>query len=161
MLTGLWDYLQAHPTVQYVGFSYWFPLLESIHVLAIAFLVGSIAVVDLRLLGLSGRRYAATRMNRELIPWAWGAFVVAVLTGFPLFATRAGAYAENPAFQIKFVFLALAGLNMLVFQLRTFRGITGWDTAETPPPAARLAGAMSLLFWAGVIFAGRWTGHII
>ena len=99
--TEFWDWIQDHPLSQYIGFSYWFPLLESIHVLAISLVVGSIVWVDLRLLGVAGLTYPASRMTRELIPWTWAAFCVAAVTGTGLFMTRAGAYLENPAFQIK------------------------------------------------------------
>lgn len=157
----LWNWLQNHPTSQYIGFSYWFPLLESVHVLAIALVVGSIFMLDLRLLGVAAVRYPASRVNREVIPWTWGAFTVAFVTGFGLFATRASVYIENPAFQIKLGLLVLAGLNMAWFQWRTFRGLHAWDRSSRTPASAKLAGGMSLLLWSGAILAGRWVGHII
>ena len=86
---------------------------------------------------------------------------VAVVTGTGLFMTRATAYIENPAYQTKFVLLILAFANMALFQFRTFRHVEGWDTAATTPIAAKVAGAVSLLLWAGVVLAGRWTGHIL
>ena len=159
--TEFWEWVQALPLSEHIGFTWWFPLLESIHVLAIGFVVGSILMVDLRLLGVAAVAYAASRVTSELVPWTWGAFVVAVITGIGLFMTRATAYVENPAFQMKFILLILACANMAVFQLRTFRGVAYWDVGTVPPLAARAAGAASLLLWAGVVLAGRWTGHII
>ena len=156
-----WSWVQGLPLSEYIGFTWWFPFLESIHVLAIAFVVGSILTVDLRLVGVTALRYAVSRMTKELIPWTWGAFVVAVVTGTGLFMTRASVYVENPAFQIKFVLLILACVNMAFFQFRTFRSVRGWDTSATIPLDARIAGAASLILWSGVVLAGRWTGHII
>ncbi len=156
-----WEWVQALPLSEHIGFTWWFPLLESIHVLAIAIVVGSILMVDLRLLGVAAARYPASRMTRELIPWTWAAVCIAVVTGTGLFMTRATAYVENPAFQAKFLLLILAFANMTLFQFRTFRSVEGWDTAAATPLAAKLAGAMSLLLWAGVVLAGRWTGHIL
>ena len=156
-----WEWLQGLPLSQYVGFTWWFPFLESIHVLAIGFVVGSILMVDLRLLGVAALDYAASRMASELIPWTWGAFCIAAVTGAGMFSTRATAYIENPAFQTKLVLLLLACANMAFFQFRTFRDIGSWDTSAVPPTAARVAGAVSLLLWGGVVLAGRWTGHII
>ena len=75
--------------------------------------------------------------------------------------TRAGTYIANPAFQFKLLCLLLAGMNMAWFQFRTLRSVGAWDTAAVPPPAARAAGLASLALWIGVIFAGRWVGHII
>ncbi len=136
-------------------------MIESIHVIGVGLVVGSIMMVDLRLLGLAALRYPASQVTRKLVPWTWGAFVVAAVTGFGLFATRATGYLDNPAFQIKLLLLPLACLNMAWFQFRTFRSIESWDTAAETPMAAKLAGGISLLLWAGVVLAGRWTGHII
>ena len=77
-----------------------------------------------------------------------------------MFMTRASHYAENPAFQTKMILLVLAGANMAFFQLRSIRNIESWDTSAVTPPAAKIAGATSLLLWIGVILAGRWTGHL-
>ena len=159
--TSFWIWLQDHPISAHIGYTWWFPLLESIHVIAIALVVGSIMTVDLRLLGLAGVRYPVSQVTRKLIPWTWAAFVVAAITGFGMFVARASAYVENPAFQIKFMLLPLAFLNMAYFQFRTFRGVDDWDTAREMPTAARAAGAASLLLWAGIVFAGRWIGHLI
>ena len=159
--TEFWTWLEGLPLAEYIGFTWWFPFLESIHVLAIAFLVGSILMVDLRLLGVAALGYAASRLTRELIPWTWGAFCVAVVTGVGMFVTRAPVYMENPAFQVKLVLLLLACANMALFQFRTFRDVASWDSATVTPIAARTAGAASLLLWAGILLAGRWTGHII
>ena len=159
--TEFWTWLERLPLAEHIGFTWWFPFLESIHVLAIAFLVGSILMVDLRLLGLAALRYAVSRVTRELIPWTWGALSVAVVTGVGMFMARAATYIEHPPFQIKLVLLLLAGVNMAVFQFRTFRDIDDWDNAAVTPVAARVAGATSLLLWAGVVLAGRWIGHTI
>ena len=159
--TAFWSWLETLPLAEHIGFTWWFPFLESLHVLGVGLVVGSILMVDLRLLGVTALSVPASRMTRELIRWTWGAFVLAVFTGFGMFMTRAGTYIANPAFQIKLLFLLLAGVNMAWFQFRTLRGVAGWDTAARPPRAARIAGIASLVLWIGVIFAGRWVGHII
>ena len=159
--TEFLTWLESRPLAEHIGFTWWFPFLESIHVLAVGLVVGSILLVDLRLLGVTALAVPASRMTRELIPWTWGAFVIAVITGTGLFMTRASAYIENPAFQIKLIGLFLAGANMAWFQLKTFKDVDQWDTFVVTPPAARLAGVASLLLWVIVVFAGRWVGHII
>ena len=159
-LEALWTWLEGLPLTLHIGSTWWFPLLESIHVLTITFVVGSILMVDLRLLGVSGLGYAASRITRELVPWTWGAFLLSLPTGFGMFMTRAGHYAGNPAFQMKMILLVLAGANMAFFQFRSVKSIERWDTSAVTPPAAKIAGATSLLLWIGVILAGRWTGHL-
>tara|TARA_B100000949_G_scaffold203874_1_gene193181 strand:+ start:543 stop:1049 length:507 start_codon:yes stop_codon:yes gene_type:complete len=159
--TEFWARLQALPISEHIGFTWWFPLLESIHVLAIGLVVGTILMVDLRLLGLAATRYPASRITRELVPWTWIGFVVAFTTGFGMFMAGATRYVENPAFQIKFMLLPLAALNMVWFQFRTMRTISAWDDTNVLPTTAKLAGATSLLLWIGVLLAGRWTGHLL
>ena len=156
-----WESVQALPLSEYIGFTAWFPFLESIHVLAVGLVFGSLLMVDLRLLGVAALRYPVSRMIRELIPWTWFAFAVAAVTGTGLFMTRAGAYAYNPALQAKMVLLLLACGNMALFQFRTFRHIESWDGAVVTPMSAKLAGAASLILWAAIVLAGRWTGHLI
>ncbi len=159
--TAFWSWLETRPLAEHIGFTYWFPLLESIHVLAVGIVVGSIVMSDLRLLGFTALRYPPSRMNRELVRWTWFAFIVAVITGFGLFMTRAATYIENPAFQLKLLFLLLAGLNMAWFQYRTFPNLLIWERADITPVPAKIAGAVSLVLWIGIVFAGRWVGHII
>ena len=97
--------------------AYWFPCLEALHVMSLSLVLGTITVVDLRMLGLTSKGRSAERVSAELLRWTWGGFALAVLTGFVMFTTNARVYAHNTAFQIKLVLLALAGLNMLVFHL--------------------------------------------
>jgi hypothetical protein len=158
-LTDIWSSLENSSIAMRIGESWWFPLLESIHVISIALVVGSLLMVDLRLIGIAARSYAVSRMSKEMIPWTWVAFVVSVATGFGLFITRANHYMENPAFQIKLLAMGLAGLNMWLFHFGVFRNVAQWDT-EVTPSSAKASAALSLLLWVGVILAGRWVGHL-
>jgi hypothetical protein len=160
-LNELWDWIQNTELSFQIGATYWFPLLESIHVLGIVFLVGSILVVDLRLLGITAVDHLFSTLHKELTRWTWTSFVVATLTGVGLFISRPGAYAENPAFQIKFALLICAGVNVWLFRRIPFASIGSWDASAAIPRSARLAGFFSMILWAGVIFAGRWVGHIM
>ena len=135
-----------------------FPCIESVHVLALTLVVGSIAMVDLRLLGWASRDRPVSRLSADVLPVTWVAFGVAALSGFLLFASNAPKYADNAYFRGKLVLLALVGLNMLVFQLLTRRGLGAWDRAAVPPRAARAAAALSLLLWTLIVAAGRWIG---
>jgi len=88
----------------------------------------------------------------------WAAFVIAVIAGSLLFISQATEYFVNTTFWIKMCVIVLAGINMLIFELITVRGVEKWDLAAAPPLAARLAGAISLVCWALVVVLGRWTG---
>ncbi|MGE0115753.1 MAG: DUF6644 family protein [Steroidobacteraceae bacterium] len=138
-----------------------FPSLESMHVIAIAFVVGGISIVDLRLLGLASRDRPVTRLNADLLPWIWGAFALAAITGILMFSSLTSSYCVNNFFQMKMAMLFLAGLNMLVFHSVSYRSVSDWDTAEKPPVAVRAAAAISLLLWVVIVISGRWIGFTL
>ncbi|HIG42674.1 MAG: DUF6644 family protein [bacterium] len=155
-----WDWLQNTDLAFEIGATWLFPLIESIHVLAVAMVIGSILMVDLRLLGLTARIYGIGRFSRELTHWTWAGFVVAALTGLGMFITRPAAYADNPAFQAKLCLLLLAGLNVAFLHRGAMRHITDWDDENSVPGSVRMSAVASLLIWIGVTLAGRWTGHL-
>ena len=155
-----WDWLQNTDLAFQIGATWWFPLIESIHVIAIALVLGSILMVDLRLLGLSARRYRISRISSELTRWTWFGFVVAAITGTGMFITRPAAYADNPAFQAKMILLALAGINVAALHAGVMRYIDSWEDQNLVPNAAKISAAASMLIWVGVTLAGRWTGHL-
>ena len=161
---GLLTAIEATPLSQAILESgLWFPVIETVHVLALTLVFGTIAFVDLRLLGLASRQRGVADLSRELLPWTWSAFAVALLSGALLFISQPVKYWDNLPLRIKFALLALAGLNMLVFHLGAYRHIArqeqlqpGAAAALALPAAARWAGGLSLLVWTGVIAAGRW-----
>jgi hypothetical protein len=140
-----------------------FPCIEAVHVLAITLVYGCIAIVDLRLMGLASRDRALKRMTADVLPCVWTAFAVAVITGTLLFSSNARVYLFNPYFLAKFACMALAGVNMLVFHFVVGRDMLQWEApSHMPPFKARAVGAMSLLFWFGVITCGRIVGfHLV
>lgn len=138
-----------------------FPMFESLHVLAITLVLGSIAVVDLRLLGFTSRNRPLSQLIREVLPVTWVAFAIAVISGGTLFASNAVEYAHNKPFQMKMLLMVLAGINMLVFHFVTYRGIGKWDEVTPPPSAVRAAGAVSITLWLGIVAFGRWIGFTI
>jgi hypothetical protein len=133
-----------------------FPVIESVHVLAICLVVGSILVVDLRLLGLASTRWPVS--TRSILPLTWAAFVVAVASGGLMFISNATKYLGNGFFVAKMILIGVAGLNMLVFHFVGARDLPKWDNESRPPFSARLAGGLSLLLWVGVVACGRWIG---
>ena len=155
---AFFEALQTSPLGLEISGSIWlFPTIETIHVFALSVVVGSIAIVDLRLLGLAFKDKAVTAVSREYLPWTWGAFGLAVVSGLLLFVSRAADYLAIAPFLIKFVFMGLAALNMVVFHLLTWRSVETWDQGA-PASGAKIAGLLSLVFWAIVIVLGRKVG---
>lgn len=134
------------------------PVINALHVMALATVFGTIFIVDLRLLGYPGKACAFTRVSGEVLRWTWLAFALAVVTGVLMFTVNATAYVDNTAFQLKMLVILLAGINMAVFQFITIRSVRSWDTDMTAPWAARIAGLLSITLWVTVIFLGRWIG---
>jgi hypothetical protein len=133
---------------------FWFPFVETIHVLSFAFMVGSIFFVDLRLLGF-GRKGNPVEQASRILPYTWIAFAISCVSGFLMFAPAASRYVVNPAFQIKFILMAVAGVNMLVFHFGVWRSVAAWGQGKATPIAAQVAGFLSMACWIGVVISGR------
>ena len=147
------------------GFSEWMrgslkalPIIESVHVMAVATVFGTILIVDLRLLGYVDTSRPFSRVFGETLRWTWIGFAVAAVTGVLLFVPNARTYVVNTAFGLKMVALACAGVNMAIFQFTTLRTVSSWDASLPMPLGARIAGAASILIWSSVIVFGRWIG---
>ena len=133
-----------------------FPALESVHVIAIALVVGSIAIVDLRLLGLASKARDPEELIRAILPITWIAFGLAAVTGALLFTANPISYSANFYFLGKLLLLAVAGVNMILFHLFAHRHI-GTEGALAP----KISGGASLILWVTIVTFGRWIGFTL
>jgi hypothetical protein len=140
-----------------------FPWVESFHVVALTLVLGSIAVLDLRLIGVAQRSRPLPLLLRDVLPVTWVAFALAALTGLLLFASNAVAYAHNSCFQWKVALLALIGLNTTVFHFVVEPRLLRLDPRiPLPlPMIARTSGVLSIVLWIAVTAFGRWIGFTI
>jgi hypothetical protein len=132
-----------------------FSTLDTVHTLGIVLVAGTIMLVDFRLLGLGLRSVPVAQLVARIVPATLGGFGLMVVTGGLLFSSEAVKMYHSPAFRIKMLLLALAGLNALIFHLTIYRDVAHWDPASAVPARARLAGLLSLVFWIAIIAAGR------
>jgi hypothetical protein len=132
-----------------------FSVIESVHVLSITLLFGTIAVLDLRMLGLILRPISVSRVARGVLPLTCTGFAVSVVSGSLLFWAEATKMYGNPSFRTKLVLLALAGVNAIVFHGTVYRHAREWEVLKVSPWQARAAAIASLTLWSGVIVAGR------
>lgn len=133
-----------------------FPAIESLHVIAITLVVGSISIVDLRLVGLASRSRDPRDLIASILPITWGAFTLAAITGSLLFVANPISYSANFYFLGKLLLLAAAGFNMILFHVFTHRRL---DFAGAWLP--RLSGGASLLLWVVIVGFGRWIGFTL
>jgi hypothetical protein len=132
-----------------------YPIIETLHVLSITIIVGTVVSMDLRVSGLILKQEPVTRVGRALLPITWYGFVIMSLTGVPLFATQAVQLYANPAFRLKIVLLGLAGINAWLFHATVYRTVGDWDNSAVTPLPARVFAATSIALWSAVIVSGR------
>jgi hypothetical protein len=136
-----------------------YPAVEVAHILGFVVLVGAAAMFDLRLLGRS-RASSVRALAQHLLPWARGAVLLVALSGTLLFLAQATQYATSRVFALKLTLIAAAGLNVAAFHAGVFRSVETWDRDVRTPARARLAGALSLALWTGVIAVGRLLAYV-
>lgn len=134
---------------------YAFPIVEGIHLLGLAFSVGLLAFVDLRLAGVLLRDQPVPDILSQLRPFIFAGFIITFVTGFLLFWAISIKLLPNPALPVKFVFILLAGLNFLWFELGLAPSASKWGYRPLPPVKVRVAGWTSLVLWSLVVTAGR------
>ena len=131
-----------------------YPAVETVHIIGLAILVGSIAVLDLRLMGLS-RGLPVRKLARHTLPWTIGSFALILPSGLMMFAAHATDFIASPVFALKMGLIFAAIINAAVFHTTVFRSAAAWDVDVMPPAAARASAALSLLLWLTVIACGR------
>jgi len=136
---------------------YLFPILQTFHALGVMLMVGSIGVLDLRIMGALLKARPAAQVGGALLPLTWIGFAVMLFSGGLLLAAQVGRIYGNDFLRIKLALLLAAGLNGLVFHLTTYRSIDQWGDAA--PVSAKAAAALSLALWAAIVITGRYIAY--
>src|SRR6185369_5031685 len=133
-----------------------YAIVNVAHILGVSTLFGSVLVLDLRLLGLWSRRVRIGDLSTAVEPVGTTAFVVAVLTGAALLATKATAYVDNPFLLIKFPAIALGMLNVSALNLtRAWRELGTRELSGAERRQLAVFGGVSLASWLTAITCGR------
>ena len=136
-----------------------YPMIETVHVVALTGFLGLAIMFDLRLLGLAFRKVRVSEVAARLLPWEGIGFAVMVISGALLFYAIPVRTYENIFFRIKVAALLLAGLNALVFHSSIWLKVSDWDMDPRPPARARIAGTLSLALWAVIVVCGRMIAY--
>lgn len=152
-------WLESTSVAQAIRTSIWmYPAFETAHYIGLALLVGGIMLIDLRVLGVA--RSLPLRSMVGLLPWVWTGFIINATTGSLLFTYGATNFGTNRAFWLKMMFMVLAGLNALAFQVATTRSRTDWLSTERPPLSVKAFATLSFGLWLCVVTTGRWMAYI-
>jgi uncharacterized membrane protein len=136
------------------------PLVQTIHILSIAIVLSSVAMLDLRLMGLAGKRVTITGMAERFLPWIWGAVCVLALTGSILIIGEPGRSLPNAMFQTKMALLIAAIAVTIGFQHTIRRNAGFWDLSPARRRGARLTATVSLALWLGIAVCGRLIAYV-
>jgi uncharacterized membrane protein len=121
-----------------------------IHYFSIFILVGTIVILDLRILGIAARSQGVAQLAETLSPWTWTALVLALLSGFTMFTTDATDFFPDIVFRIKMTVLFLA----IVFTVIVHQNAPKWDRSPAISAGAKTVALVSLVLWVGTILAG-------
>lgn len=146
----MWDALEQASFIKTLDTTGWMYTAVSVtHYLGIFLCVGSVVLVDLRVLGLAARKRNAGELAKQLFPWAWIAFTLAIVSGFLMFATDAADWAPSRVFHIKLALIATSVAFTLIVQ----RGVPKWSEASETPGVAKMIALISLVLWIATILS--------
>lgn len=146
----MWDALQNAAWVTTLATTRWlYGLVLVVHYFALFCCVGTIVLLDLRILGVADRSLPLLPLAQQLRLWTWMGFGSAVVSGFLLFATKAGSYAEVTPFHVKMLIIVLAVMSALAVEW----SVPKWDRAGAIPVTATLLALISIVLWLGTILA--------
>src|SRR4051794_37535523 len=140
----MWEAFEQLRWIQKLGSTGWLYNAVSVtHYITMFWFIGSIAIVDLRVMGLAARNRTVRDVAEQLFPWAWIGFALSVFAGFLMFSTGAGEWAPSPGFHIK---LALIGVSV-VLAIIVQKSAAKWSQTPETSTGAKLLALLSLLFW--------------
>ena len=147
-------FLKSTALSQFVVSTPWaWPIAETLHFLGLALLIGIIGALDIRLLGFM--KSVPVAAIKALVPWAVAGFVINLVTGVMFLAAAPEQYIRNLSWWFKVLFLAIAGVNVLLFETTQKSRMLAMGPGEDTPAAFKLIGGVSLVSWLMVLYWGR------
>ncbi len=150
------EWLYAQPWSRGIHESFYvYNWIESTHVVTLMLSLGMLFLIDLRLLGLTMTNVPASTIAQRLNIPMWIGFTIMIVTGLLLFYAVPTRTATSVWFRIKMVLLFAAAINAWLLHRKMQESAGTWDKDPVPPKRIRIAAALSLAFWAGIITTGR------
>jgi hypothetical protein len=146
----MWEALEQMGWVKTLSSTGWmYASVSVIHYLTMFWFIGSMAVVDLRVMGVAARKRNLTELAEQIYPWAWTGMVLAIVSGFFMFLTDAGDWAPDPVFHVKLLMIAVSIALAIVVQVM----VPKWGVLPEIPAWAKILALVALLFWVGTILS--------
>ena len=140
----MWEALEQMGWVKTFGGTGWmYASVSVIHYLTMFWFIGSMAVVDLRVMGLAAKKRSLSELADQIFPWAWTGMVLAIISGFFMFLTDAGDWAPDPVFHVKLGLITLS----IVFAVLVQRGAPKWSELPEIPVSAKVIAGIALVLW--------------
>lgn len=156
------SWLSKTPVSQFIQNVLWIiPAVQTVHILAIAVVLSSVGMVDLRILGFAGRDLTVSETADRYVPWIWGALAVLATTGLLLITGEPVRSLTNPAFQVKMALLVLAIAITAAFQVTVRHRAPVWDLQPGGAMPAKLMALLAFGVWIAIAVAGRWIAYMV
>ncbi len=159
-LADFCDWLDRTPLSQTIQTTEWIvPTVQTVHILAIAAVMSSVLMIDLRLIGILGGDQSLARVSERFRPAIWWTLPVLLATGVLMIIGDPVRALLNPVFQLKMVLLIAALIVTLSYQVPLGSDPSFWDLTGGRRGAARIIAVLSLMLWVSIVFAGRWIAY--
>jgi hypothetical protein len=160
-LDGFCSWLSATPASQAIQSSSWaIPAVQTAHIVAVAAVVSSMLMVDLRLLGVRASHQSLAGIVGRFLPFVWWPLAVLMLTGAVLIVAEPSRALQNPVFLLKMTLLLFAAAIAFICQWPLRLDVNYWEQSPARRTTARLLALASLPLWVGIVFAGRWIAYV-
>ena len=144
----------------WIGEHFWaIPIIQTIHIIAIAAAFGSVLMINMRILGLNGGTRTMSQTVRRYLPWIWWALLVLILSGIGMITGEPVRSLINPFFWVKMGLVILVILGSIWFQSSVNRNIAIWEVTHGGRVAVRLGAVATILLWCAVMYCGRWIAY--
>ena len=161
MIAEFCKWLEVTPASLFVQNTPWvIPTVQTIHILGISVVLATMAMLDLRMLGLAGRRHPVNSLAARFIPPVWVALVVLALTGLVLIVGEPERELLNNAFRLKMLLVAAAAVILGFVQSTLKEGENFWSMTTGRQTLARVIGILSLSIWLVIAICGRWIAYV-
>lgn len=155
------DWLAAAAISQVIQNIAWIiPAVQSLHIVSVTIVVGSVIMIDMKLLGIFGAGTTVSDQLDRYTPWIWSALVVLFCTGLVLICGEPRRELLNVIFMTKMALIVFNVIATIIFQKVVHRQVLAWGDTPSNPMLARGFAVASLIVWIAIIVCGRWIAYI-